>query len=137
MKLPPPAKKTTDLEGKADQRWSEAASRQLKGTNRSTAPSREKILARIESELNMVFQYLDDLKDGLRMHPGKGVGTYMAKAEALIELLEVHDCGSVGGFDGKSGLLYLEQRFEALQSKYGPKRIKVKAKRRKAKSRGE
>jgi hypothetical protein len=68
----------------------------------------------------MVNQYLDDLKDGLRMHPGKGVGEYIAKATALIELLEIHDCGSIGGFDpevGDSlhGLLYLEQRFEALK----------------------
>ena len=74
---------------------------------------------------------------------GRQVYQYIAKAEALIELLAIHDCGSVGGFDPDSGgdslhgLLYLEQRFEALQSKYGPKRIKVKAKRRKAKSRGE
>ena len=76
----------------------------------------------------MVHQYLEDLKDGFRMHPGEWVGTYVAKAEALIELLEIHDCGSVGGFDvdagGDSmcGLLYLEQRFEALKRKYAPKK---------------
>ena len=38
---------------------------------------------------------------------------YIAKAEALIELLEFHDCGSVGdstevGGDSLNGLLYLE-----------------------------
>jgi len=83
---------------------------ELKGTNRDSAPTREKILERIQSELNMVNQYLDDLKDGLRMHPGEWVGTYIAKAEALIELLEIHDCGSLGGFDTDGdpmhGLLY-------------------------------
>jgi hypothetical protein len=44
-----------------------------------------------------------DLKDGLRMHPGEWVSTYIAKAEGLIELLEIHDCGSVGGFDVEAG----------------------------------
>jgi hypothetical protein len=47
----------------------------------------------------------------------------------LIELLEIHDCGSVGGFDpevgSKGGLLNLEQRFEALKRKYTKKRKKV------------
>jgi hypothetical protein len=72
----------------------------------------------------MVRQYMEDLKDGCRMHPGVGVGTYIANAEALIELLEVHGCGSVGGFDpevrGDSmrGLLYLQERSETLQHKY-------------------
>jgi hypothetical protein len=81
MKLPPPAKKTIDPEGtliKDGVRWRGVFQTQideLKGTNRNTTPTREKILARIESELNMVFQYLDDLKDGLWMHSGKGVST--------------------------------------------------------------
>jgi hypothetical protein len=80
--------------------------------------------------LNSVYQYLDDLNDGLRMGPGEWVGTYIAKAEALIELLEIPDCGSVGDFDvdagGDSmhGLLYLEQRFEALKRKHAPKKKK-------------
>jgi hypothetical protein len=62
------------------------------------------------------------------MHPGEGVSSYIAKAEGLIELLEIHDCGSVGGFDPDSGgdslhgLLYLEQRFEALKRKHGKKK---------------
>jgi hypothetical protein len=103
---------------------------ELKGTNRDTAPTREKILAQIQSELDSVYQYLDDLKDGLRMNPGEWVGKYIAKAEALIELLEIHDCRSVEGFDvdagGNSmqGLLYLEQRFEALKRKHAPKKKK-------------
>jgi hypothetical protein len=47
-------------------------------------PHERRILILIESEFKMVYQYLDDLKDGLRMHPGKGVGTYIAKAEGLM-----------------------------------------------------
>ena len=59
---------------------------------------------------------------------GRQVYQYIAKAEALIELLEIHDCGSVGGFDPDSGgdsmhgLLYMEQRFEALKRKHTPKK---------------
>jgi hypothetical protein len=37
------------------------------------------------------------------MCPGEWVGTYIAKAEALIELLEIHDCGSVGAFEPDTG----------------------------------
>jgi hypothetical protein len=72
------------------------------------------------------------------MGPGEWGGKCIAKAEALIELLEIHDCGSVGGFDPDSGgdsmhgLLYLEQRFEALKRKYALKSKTIKKK----KSRG-
>jgi hypothetical protein len=31
------------------------------------------------------------------MCPGEWVGTYIAKAEALMELLEIHDCGFCRG----------------------------------------
>jgi hypothetical protein len=62
------------------------------------------------------------------MHPGERVARYIAKAEGLIQLLEIHDCGPVGGFetDGNPlhGLLYLEQRFEALKRKHAPKKKK-------------
>jgi hypothetical protein len=93
-------------------------------------------LERIGDALGMVNEYLEDLTDGLRMHPGEWVSTYIAKAEGLIELLEIHDCGSVGGFDSEvggdsmHGLLYLEQRFEALKCKYGSKMRKKKKKSR-------
>jgi hypothetical protein len=69
---------------------------ELKRTNRDTTPTREKILERIEDALGMVHKYLEDLKDDSRMNPGVGVGTYMAKAEALIELPEIHDVGLWG-----------------------------------------
>ena len=102
---------------------------ELKGTNRDTATAREKILERNEDALNMVNEYMEDLRDGLQMHPGEWVSTYIAKAEGLIELLEIHDCGSTGGFDavvGDSlhGLLYLEERFEALKRKHVPTKKK-------------
>jgi hypothetical protein len=74
------------------------------------------------------------------MHPGEWVGTYIAKAEGLIELLDIHDCGSVVGFDPDSGgdslhgLLYLEQRFEALKRKHAPKTTVKKKKSRGART---
>ena len=118
---------------------------ELKTVNRETAPTREKILELIEDAMGMVNQYVEDLRNGFRMHPGVGVGTYIAKAEALIELLEIHDCGSVGGFDPDSGgdslhgLLYLEQRFEALKHSSTSTLLKparIVERRRKTKSRG-
>jgi hypothetical protein len=60
-----------------------------------------------------------------RMGPGEWVGTYIAKAEGLIELLEIHACGYLWGIWHRRrslrGLLYLEQRFEALKRKYALK----------------
>jgi hypothetical protein len=55
---------------------------------------------------------------------------YMHKAEALIEVLEVKDCGFIGGFDEKSPLIKhsdfkLYDRFLALVNRYDSKsRIK-------------
>jgi hypothetical protein len=46
---------------------------------------------------------ISTLLDGLRMGPGEWVGKYIAQAEGLIKLLEIHDCGSVGGFDTDGG----------------------------------
>ena len=95
-------------------------------------------MERNEDALNMVNEYMEDLRDGLQMHPGEWVSTYIAKAEGLIELLEIHDCGSTGGFDTDAGgdslhgLLYLEQRFDALKRKYALKSKTMKKK----KSRG-
>jgi hypothetical protein len=46
------------------------------------------------------------------------------KAKGLIELLEVCDCGSIGGFDADNPVIYdtghrLYDRFLALVNKYG------------------
>ena len=49
---------------------------ELKGTNRVTAPTREKILERIKDAMGMVNQYVEDLRNGFRMHPGVGVGLH-------------------------------------------------------------
>jgi hypothetical protein len=43
------------------------------------------------------------------------VAEYAKKAEALIEMLEIHDCGSVGGFgNGHNGSHNLETRYQWL-----------------------
>jgi hypothetical protein len=52
--------------------------------------------------LKMANQQILDLKEGFRMGPGEWVGTYIAKAEGLNELLEIHDCGSGGDSTLKS-----------------------------------
>ena len=73
------------------------------------------------------------------MGPGEWVGTYIAKAEALIELLEIHDCGSVGGFDTEVGGDSLHactscstsnKGFDALKRKYPSKTTTKKKKSR-------
>jgi hypothetical protein len=77
------------------------------------------ILDAIEVELRMVYQWSVQFAEK-RINVGfsSNVLQYMQKAEALIELLEVHDCGSVGGFDeGNKGLYSLEERYEALKEK--------------------
>ena len=61
------------------------------------------------------------------MRPGEWVSTYIAQAEGLIELLEIHDCGSVGGFDTEvggdslhacTGCSTSNKGFDALKRKY-------------------
>lgn len=85
-------------------------------------PSRKKIIEAIEDAFRMEKQW-------------KGSRTsyhcaaeYAARAKGLIELLEVHDCGSIGGFDpedpNKGKRNSLESRLEWLKEKYG---IKTKA----------
>ena len=49
------------------------------------------ILQQIFDELQMVTQHVTDEE--------LGATRYLSKAAALVELLEVSDCGSVGGFD--------------------------------------
>jgi hypothetical protein len=44
------------------------------------------------------------------------VAKYAYKAQALIEMLEIHDCGSVGGFgNGHTGSHNLENRYQWLK----------------------
>lgn len=73
------------------------------------------ILAKIRTYLQQSKLWLDSdrhesVANGLR---------YIAQAEALIQILEVDDCGSVGGFDVKRGqknadMRTLQDRFEWL-----------------------
>ena len=49
---------------------------------------------------------------------------YMLKAKGLIEMLEVGDCGSIGGYDRDNNVIFdsgfrLYDRFLALVRKYG------------------
>ena len=81
----------------------------------SMAPVRVKIL-------NEIFSHFQQMTQWDVTSPGYTV-EYAAKAEALIELLEVHDCGSVGGFDKKNPRVHkssfkLYDRFLTLVKKY-------------------
>lgn len=58
--------------------------------------TREAIVDRLQSALQQVDQWV-------AMKHYENAARYAAKAEALIELLEVDDCGSVGGFDKARG----------------------------------
>lgn len=75
--------------------------------------SRKAILKRIKECLHLVEQW-QEYSDWARCHE------YSAQAAALIELLEIDDCGSVGGFDEargqkSGGCLTLEERFDWLR----------------------
>lgn len=59
-----------------------------------TKKDRLLVLHNIFEELEMAQQWLPDSPDSHLEH--------LHKAEALIELLEVLDCGSTGGYDPKS-----------------------------------
>lgn len=54
------------------------------------------ILKNIKESLSAITQWSE-------MQHWENAAKYAAKAEALIELLEVDDCGSIGGFDAKRG----------------------------------
>ena len=75
---------------------------------------RETILKEIEKQfITAKMHNCDDIYSAQRaLHA-------LIVAKALIELLEVHDCGSIGGFDGGNrGISTLEGRFEFLKNKY-------------------
>jgi len=70
-----------------------------------------------------MYQWSDQFAEKrVNVHWSENGFGYMHRAEALIELLESHDCGSRGGFDPETGdpqhgLYSLEERFEALKKK--------------------
>lgn len=49
--------------------------------------------------LQTIFDTLQMATQWPTCDEGSTTGHYLAKADALVELLEVSDCGSVGGFD--------------------------------------
>jgi hypothetical protein len=76
---------------------------------------RIKLLQRIFGHFQQAIQWLPNDPDSYL--------EYINKAESIIELLEIEDCGSVGGFDEKNPLqnIYdfdLYDRFVCLVNKY-------------------
>jgi hypothetical protein len=97
-------------------------------------PNRLAILQTIFEHLQLVAQWMPNHLMGAD-YSYRSI-EYLQKAEALMELLEVHDCGSVGGFDeealekyatpmkpdgsgGKPSSLNFYQRFVWLVDKHG------------------
>lgn len=79
---------------------------------------RIKILNDIFSNFQQTTQWLPDNMGN--------ASKYMFKAESLIEMLEVDDCGSIGGYDQKSPVIsksgfLLYDRFIALVNRYDNK----------------
>ena len=79
---------------------------------------RIKILNDIFSNFQQITQWLPNNIDN--------ASKYMFKAESLIEILEVDDCGSIGGYDQKSPVIrksgfLLYDRFIALVNRYDNK----------------
>jgi len=58
---------------------------------------------RVET-LQAIFGHFQQMTQWVIISPS-GYAKYYQKAEALIELLEIEDCGSVGGFDNKNKLV--------------------------------
>lgn len=87
--------------------------------NRGRVLDRNLILKTIQDNLDSTYQWSQQFAEK-RINPdySETAFGYMHRAEALIELLEVADCGSVGGFDqGEEGLYSLEERFKLLKRK--------------------
>lgn len=76
-------------------------------------------LEQIKSDLDAVYQWGAQInKKAVNVDYSSTAFQYMHRAEALIALLEVYDCGSFGGFDdGEKGLYSLEERFKFLKNK--------------------
>lgn len=75
--------------------------------------SRDILLKRIADHLVQVQQWAE-------IHSYDLANNYSLKSEALIELLEIADCGSIGGFDrDQPRALNIFDRFDWLCKKYG------------------
>lgn len=79
----------------------------------------DKILDAIEEEIKLMYQWSGQFaKKRVKAEFVESSIAHAHRAEALIELLEVHDCGSVGGFDeGHKGLYSIEERYAFLRKK--------------------
>lgn len=66
---------------------------------------RNEILEELKSDWESMEQWVD-MKDFHR------ASMYQTRIETLIELLETHDCGSIGGFDEGQVNRTLEGRYE-------------------------
>jgi hypothetical protein len=85
-----------------------------RGSKVNPTISRETILKRIESCLESV----EDWAERTEFHDGNldSAYNYQCQALALIELLEVDDCGSCGGYDARRGQPQYSRR--TLKSRY-------------------
>lgn len=78
--------------------------------------NRTNLIKRVEDNLKLVKQWenIEYTNTGYL----ENVLKYAHRAEALIEAVEVFDCGSVGGFDGgHRGTPSLEERLQWLKEK--------------------
>jgi len=82
---------------------------------------REVILGAIADALDAFDQWTKPITKGEGINVGyvHFAFGYMHRAEALIELLEIQDCGSTGGYDkGQEDNYTLQDRLNWLQGKY-------------------
>lgn len=87
---------------------------------RAKTPSRRAVLTRIGHLIDHMYRMSGEFAEK-RVKPtfSQKAIECAYKAEALIDLLEVHDCGFPGGWDnGENGLYSLEERYALLQRKY-------------------
>ena len=79
-------------------------------------PSRKVILKDIQDNLEQAKQWGNHPYD---LDWVAQSAEFLARAEGLIELLEVHDCGSSGGYDrGQPPARNLMDRYNWLREKY-------------------
>lgn len=75
--------------------------------------------------LEWAYRHLCGMAQWAEMYSFERAHEYQQKAEAIIEVLEVADCGSVGGFDRDNKLKQsdgnskLWRRFKAVARKHG------------------